>query len=66
MENIDVQIIHIKCEVPKELSYQNILEDISKCGDRINIGDYSGALTSARSLMEGVCKEIIHNIEGEG
>ncbi|MGG1632353.1 abortive infection family protein [Rossellomorea sp. NRS-1567] len=65
MEEIEVQIIHIDCEIPKELSYNHILEDISKCEDRVNKGDYSGALTSARSLIEGVCKEIIFNIEGK-
>ncbi|PVE62898.1 abortive infection family protein [Priestia megaterium] len=65
MESIDVQIVHIKCEVPEELSYNHILEDISKCENRVETGDYSGALTSARSLIEGVCKEIIYNIEGQ-
>ncbi|WP_374988639.1 abortive infection family protein [Priestia megaterium] len=65
MKSIDVQIVHIKCEVPEELSYNHILEDISKCENRVETGDYSGALTSARSLIEGVCKEIIYNIEGQ-
>lgn len=65
MQNIEVKILHIECEVPKELSYNHILEDIQKCEERVNKGDYSGALTSARSLIEGVCKEIIFNIEGE-
>ncbi|MEK3906636.1 abortive infection family protein [Oceanobacillus sp. FSL W7-1309] len=40
------------------------MEDIAKCEHRINTGDYSGALTSARSLIEGVCKELIFNFEG--
>ncbi|MEA3318905.1 MAG: abortive infection family protein [Bacillota bacterium] len=65
MENIEVQIIHVESDIPKELSYKHILEDIAKCEDRINTGDYSGALTSARSLIEGVFKEIIFNIEGK-
>lgn len=65
MQSIEVKILHIECEVPKELSYNHILEDIQKCEDRVNTGDYSGALTSARSLIEGVCKEIIFNIEGK-
>ncbi|WJE48932.1 abortive infection family protein [Peribacillus frigoritolerans] len=65
MKNIEVKILHIECKVPQELSYSHILEDISKCENRIEIGDYSGALTSARSLIEGVCKEIIYNIEKE-
>lgn len=64
MKSIDVKIIHIDCEVPQELSYDHILEDIRKCEERIENGDYSGASTSARSLLEGVCKEIIYNIEG--
>lgn len=65
MKNIEVKIIHIECIVPKELSYSHILEDIGKCENRIDSGDYSGALTSAKSLIEGVCKEIILQIEGE-
>lgn len=65
MENIEVQIIHVETDFPKELSYQHILEDIAKCEQRIDKGDYSGALTSARSLIEGVLKEIILNIEGK-
>ncbi|PFG03025.1 abortive infection family protein [Bacillus sp. es.036] len=65
MKNIDVKILHIDCEVPLELSYNHILEDIAKCENRIESGDYSGAITSAKSLIEGVCKEIILNIEGE-
>lgn len=65
MQNIEVKIIHIKCEVPKELNYNHILEDIVKCEDRIDNGDYSGALTSAKSLIEGVCKEILFSIEGK-
>lgn len=65
MRNIDVKIIQVECDVPQELSYNHILEDIDKCEDRIGSGDYSGALTSGKSLIEGVCKEIIFNIEGE-
>lgn len=65
LQNIEVQIIHIECDIPKELNYNHIFEDISKCEYRVNTGDYSGALTSAKSLIEGVCKEIILQIEGE-
>src|SRR5699024_10929922 len=65
MRNIDVKIIQVECDVLQELSYNHILEDIDKCEDRIGSGDYSGALTSGKSLIEGVCKEIIFNIEGE-
>jgi hypothetical protein len=65
IKNIDVKILHIDCEVPNTLSYSHILEDITKCENRIESGDYSGAITSAKSLIEGVCKEIIFNIKGE-
>lgn len=65
MENIEVKIIHVESDFPKELNYKHILEDITKCEQRIESGDYSGALTSARTLIEGVLKEIILNIEGK-
>ena len=65
MKSIDIKVLHVESEVQKELSYSHILEEIIKCENRINTGDYSGALTSGRSLIEGVCKEIIYNIEGE-
>ncbi|MDQ0205231.1 abortive infection family protein [Alkalicoccobacillus murimartini] len=64
-EQIDVKIIHVECEVPKELTFIHILESISKCEDRINIADYSGAVTSAKTLVEGVCKEIINRFPEE-
>jgi Abortive infection C-terminus len=60
-EQIDVQIMHVKAKVPQELTYQIILESIEKCERRIEIGDYSGAVTSAKTLVEGVCKEILEN-----
>ncbi|MFD1064399.1 abortive infection family protein [Oceanobacillus locisalsi] len=60
-KNVDVQILHVKANVPVELTYQNILDSIEKCEYRINTGDYSGAVTSAKTLVEGVCKEILEN-----
>ncbi|MFE4133884.1 abortive infection family protein [Peribacillus sp. YIM B13482] len=56
----DVQIVHVECEVPEELTFEHILESIAKCENRINTKDYSGAVTSAKTLVEGVCKEILH------
>lgn len=64
-QNIEVQIIKIECDVPKELTYEHILEDLKQCDKRIDDGDYSGAITRARRLIEGVFKEIIFNITGE-
>lgn len=64
-KKIEVKIIYIKCDVPKELKYTHITDNIIKCENRIEDGDYTGALTSARSLIEGVCKEILFNITNE-
>lgn len=62
-QNIEIKIINIECEVPQKLNYKEITDYINKCDVRINIGDYSGAITAAKTLVEGVCKEIIFNIE---
>jgi Abortive infection C-terminus len=60
-EQIDVKIMHVKATVPEKLTYSTILESIEKCENRINTGDYSGAVTIAKTLVEGVCKEILEN-----
>lgn len=64
-EQLDVKIIHVKSEIPEHLTYAHILEDLAKCDKRFDDGDYSGAITSARSLVEGVCNEIVNKITGE-
>ncbi|MGH0949330.1 abortive infection family protein [Bacillus mycoides] len=62
---LEVQIIKIECDIPNELTYDHILEDLKQCDKRIEEEDYSGAITRARRLIEGVFKEIIFNIIGE-
>ncbi|ESU31676.1 hypothetical protein G3A_15285, partial [Bacillus sp. 17376] len=64
-EQLDVKIIHVKSEVPEHLTFEHIKEDLAKCDKRFEEGDYSGNITSARSLVEGVCNAIIVNITGE-
>lgn len=64
-ERLDIKVIHVKSEIPDHLTFAHIKEDLTKCDKRLEIGDYSGAITSARSLVEGVCNEIIVNITGE-
>ncbi|WP_163583415.1 abortive infection family protein [Gracilibacillus saliphilus] len=61
----EVELIKIDCEIPQELTFERIVNDFKNCDDRILKGDYPGAITSARSLIEGVCKEIliINNID---
>lgn len=58
-EQLDVKIVHVECEVPTELTFYHILESIKKCENRIMDEDYSGAFTSAKKLVKGVCKEIL-------
>jgi hypothetical protein len=41
-----------------ELSELLIEEQIRKCREKIELGDYSGAITNARSLIEAVCISI--------
>lgn len=62
---IEVKIIHVPCETPEHLTFAHIIEDLAKCEKRFNEEDYSGAITSARSLVEGVCNEILFNLMGE-
>jgi len=42
----------------EELSEILIEEQIQKCKEKIEVGDYSGAITNARSLIEAVCVKI--------
>jgi len=64
-EQIDVKIIHVPSQIPDRLTFAHIKEDLAKCEKRFNEEDYSGAITSARSLVEGVCHEIIVNLTGK-
>ncbi|MFC9419338.1 abortive infection family protein [Bacillus mobilis] len=63
--NIDIKIMHVNCDIPEELTYERLLNDLRTCEQRIDNGDYPGALTLARSLVEGVFKELIYSITGE-
>jgi len=64
-KEIDVQIIKVECEVPESLTFEHILEAIDKCEKRIETGDYSGAATSAKTLVEGTCKEILNKFSDD-
>jgi hypothetical protein len=47
----------------EELSELLIEEQIQKCREKIEVGDYSGAITNARSLIEAVCVKIEKELE---
>lgn len=50
-------------EKSDELSELIIEEQIQKCRDKIETGDYSGAITNARSLVEAVCVKIEQELD---
>ena len=61
----EVEIIKLHCVFPDKLNYHNILEDLENCEKKLSDGDYRGAITSSRSTVEGVIKEILL-LFGEG
>lgn len=52
-----IEVEH-RFEESEELSELVIEEQIQKCKEKIEGGDYSGAITNARSLVEAVCVKI--------
>ncbi|WP_149096143.1 abortive infection family protein [Paenibacillus terrae] len=62
--SIAVQFIPVEFTPPKGLYYNHIESEIKKCDRKILEQDYAGAITNARSLLEGVLKEIIFKISG--
>lgn len=61
----DSEGLLIEPETVKGISHDFIKEQIEKCHNKIDSGDYSGAITNARSLIEAVMIEIIEEYEGE-
>jgi hypothetical protein len=43
----------------KQIDFTYITEQITKCDDKIKNGDFEGAITNARSLVESVCKYVL-------
>ena len=52
-----IEVVH-RFEESEELSELVIEEQIQKCREKVEVGDYSGAITNARSLIEAVCVKI--------
>ena len=61
----EVKIVEIKCDVPKNLTFENIKRDLNNCEIRIESNDFTGAITSSKTLVEGVCKEILLLVTGK-
>lgn len=51
-------VVETRFDKSSELSELLIEEQIAKCREKIEMGDYSGAITNARSLVEAVCINI--------
>ncbi|MGK7380030.1 abortive infection family protein [Planococcus sp. 1R117A] len=60
----EIEIVKVEADIPEELTYVSIVSDLENCSSRIEKGDYAGAITSAKTLVEGVCKELL-SILGE-
>jgi hypothetical protein len=43
----------------KQIDFTYITEQIAKCDDKIQAGDFEGAITNARNLVESICKYIL-------
>ena len=61
----DLKGIVVEPQTVKGLNHEFIQEQISKCHNKIDQGDFNGAITNARSLAEAVMIEIIEQHEGK-
>lgn len=61
----DAKGIVVEPETVQGLSHEFIKEQIEKCQNKIDQGDFNGAITNARSLVEAVMIEIIETHTGE-
>lgn len=57
--------VETRFDKSSELSELIIEEQIGKCREKIEAGDYSGAITNARSLVEAVCMNIESELSSE-
>lgn len=55
----------IEVENKDKISHTYVQEQLAKCETKIDRGDFDGAITNARSLMEGVFEDIYQRVLGE-
>lgn len=55
----------VQAKTIETLSHEFVNEQIEKCNDKINSGDYNGAITNARSLTEAVFIELVEELTGK-
>ena len=49
----------------EDIDYVYITEQIEKCDSKIASGDFEGAITNARNLIESICKYILDDSDAE-
>lgn len=54
----------VQPETSKEINHDFVNEQIKKCQSKIDEGDFNGAITNARTLIEAIFIEIIERHEG--
>jgi len=57
--NSPIPTTHRDVRKLRDIDFDYIKEQINKCDEKINVGDYDGAITNARSLVESICKYIL-------
>ncbi|QQL50121.1 abortive infection family protein [Mucilaginibacter ginkgonis] len=57
------QIAAVESKIAVAIDHRFIFDQIIKATEKVNNGDYSGAITNARSLIEAVCIDIIEKKE---
>lgn len=65
LKNMKLEVIYVQPELPEILTHSHILTEVRKGEQRIEQGDYAGAITSSKTLVESVIKELLLVFEPE-
>lgn len=65
LKNMKLEVIYVQPELPEILTHSHILTEVRKGEQRIDQGDYAGAITSSKTLVESVIKELLIKFEPE-
>ena len=49
----------------KDIDFEYIQDQLDKCDEKLSAGDYDGAITNARTLVENICLYILDTTETE-
>lgn len=65
IKNMKIEVIYVQPKLPEILTHSHILTEVRKGEQRIEQGDYAGAITSSKTLVESVIKELLLVFEPE-